>query len=41
MADTFEPQCSSGEVVVIDEAFYGRMKVGPCLSAAEANAEIG
>ena len=32
VADTFEPTCSSStEVVVIDEAYYGRMKMGRCI----------
>ena len=29
--DTFEAECSPGEIVVIEEARYGRMELGTCL----------
>ncbi len=31
--ETFQPQCSSGEVVVITSAIYGRMHKGRCLQS--------
>ena len=33
IGDTFNPQCSKGEVVAVTSAKYGRMKVGKCVPA--------
>ena len=30
--DTFEPVCSEDEVILIQHAVYGRMRVGTCLT---------
>ena len=30
--ETFNPVCNDNEVVVIESAFYGRMKLGRCVS---------
>ena len=32
VGETFLSQCDPGEVVVIDQAFYGRMRVGKCIA---------
>ena len=30
-ADSFKPKCGRGEVVVMEAAFYGRMRLGKCV----------
>ena len=31
ITDTFSPQCTRGEVIMVTSAKYGRMKVGKCV----------
>jgi Galactose binding lectin domain len=35
--ETFKPQCSNGEVIVIEDAIYGRRHAGKCIDADEAS----
>jgi len=35
--ETFRPRCWKNEVVVIQQAIYGRRRVGKCLGSEEAN----
>jgi len=37
LMETFRPQCWKNEVIIIEEAFYGRRRVGKCVGSKEAN----
>ena len=39
--EIFRPECWKGEVVVIEEAVYGRRKIGRCLKAGEDVSAFG
>jgi len=38
--ETYNPECWKNEVLVIDEAIYGRRHVGKCISADDVYSEI-
>jgi len=35
--ETFRPRCWKNEVILVEEAIYGRRQVGKCISSKEAN----
>ena len=35
--ETFRPNCWKNEVILVEEAIYGRRRVGKCISSREAN----
>jgi len=35
--DIFRPQCWKNEVIIVEEAIYGRRRVGKCIGSKEAN----
>ena len=35
--EAFRPQCWKNEVVVVENAYYGRRRTGKCISVTEAN----
>ena len=35
--EVFRPQCWKNEVIVVEEAFYGRRHTGKCISAKQAS----
>ena len=37
MEDGFNAECPAGEILLMEEAFYGRMEFGTCLKYAVGN----
>jgi len=37
LMETFRPRCWKSEVIIVEEAIYGRRRVGKCMGSKEAN----
>lgn len=35
--ETFQPACWRNEIIIVEEAIYGRRRVGKCIGSKEAN----